>query len=131
MVMERGGAAFAQQFGIDGLLGFPGEDIGKKVLERGTLGSGQQPTEYAARQAGAVDSKEQRSGSIGQLDGALSGKGEVPHGYEITEVGVFRQDRIGLVGGNPQLRVLHRQVHLVDLQFVEQAPRIGPAGLQA
>ena len=51
---------------------------------------------------------------------------KITHGREIVEVSVIRQRCLPFIPRLPQLVVLHLQLNLMDLQFVEQLPRIRP-----
>ena len=72
-------------------------------------------------QSGPFDPQQAGRGEVGLADQSLAVEGQVAHRGEIVEVAVFFQPRLRLVPGLLEFLVLHLQLDLVDLQFVNQA----------
>ena len=81
--------------------------------------------EAPLQQAGSFDPQQAGRGEVRLLNRPLTVEGQVAHRGEIVEVAVLLQPRLHLVPGVLEFLVLHLQLDLVDLQFVDHAPQVG------
>ena len=80
-------------------------------------------------QRGAGGSQQAGPSQVGVGNRSLTVEGQIADRREIVEIAVFFKSRLHLVSGFAELLVLQLQLHLVDLQLVEQ-PQSAGVGLQ-
>ena len=74
----------------------------------------------AADEPGTLDPEKGGAGEVGREYFPLAVEGEITDRGKIVKVGVPCQCRIRLVPRLPQFRILHLQLDLVDLQFLDE-----------
>ena len=128
-VHESDQFALAGKLKITGLFGLDRKNLSEKGVESGTAIGGNQPPKRQPHQTGTFDSYQRCAGQVGLKDGARWREGKITAWSEIVEVGVIVQRRFQFIPGFTQLGVLHLQLNLMNLQFVEQPFGFG-AGLR-
>ena len=94
-------------------------------LEPGPIRLVDENPKTPTRQPGTIHPQQARAGQINLMDRPVAAKGHVAHGGKIVELRVALKPRLHLRPRLAQLLVLHLQLDLVDLQFVEEPLRSG------
>ncbi len=93
----------------------------QKCFENRPAGLGLPRAQALACQVGALAVQQLRGGQVGLCDDPGAVKGEVAHGGEFVQIGVEGGRLFCRVAPIFQLFVLHLQLDLTHLQFVQQA----------
>ena len=125
MCAQSGPAILFQERHIANLFGFALEDPLQERIEIGTVSLGNEQSEAAVHQSGALHADQARAGEVGLRNRSIAVEGEVAHGGEVVEVGVAFQRGFHLRPRKAQLLVLHLQFDLVHLQFVDELLGVG------
>ena len=94
-------------------------------LEPGPIRLDDETPETPTPQPRTIHPQQARAGQINLMDRPVTSEGHVAHGGKIVELRVALQPRLHLRPRLAQLLVLHLQLDLVDLQFVEEPLRSG------
>ena len=117
--------AFASKLKITGLFGLLRKNLFEKGAESRTQPGRNQPAKTLAHQTGTFDSNQCRASQVGLKNDPRRGEGEIAARRKIVKVGIIIQGHLQFIPGLPQFRVLHLQLNLMNLQFVEQAFGVG------
>ena len=93
----------------------------QKGVERGPGLRRDEDPQSPIDQAGAFQPEQRRSGQIRFPDRPVVGHGQVAHRRKVVEIGIFFQAPLELLAQLQQGVVLHFQLDLVNLEFMEQA----------
>ena len=97
----------------------------EKSAESRPAGCGDEMSEASVDQCGSSDPQQTGPRQVRLANDPFAVKGQVTHRREIVKVGVFLQQRLRRFPGFAEFLVLHLQFDLVDLQFVNEALRVG------
>ena len=119
------GLSFLEERHLAERSGPPLEDLREEGVESGQLGRGNVRPETPLDQPGSFDPQQAGTGEVGLENRPLAIEGQVAHRGEIVEVAELLQPRLHFVPGFLEFFVLHLQLDLVDLQFMDEVLHVG------
>ena len=125
------GLALLEERHFAELPGLALEDPREEGVESGQVGRGNAKPEAPLDQPGSFDPQQAGTGDVGLANRPFAVEGQEAYWGEIVEVAVLFQPRLHLVSGLLEFFVLHLQLDLVDLQFMDEALGTGVGSVLA
>jgi hypothetical protein len=121
----KGATGRGQKQRLAGLRSGPGKHGFQKRINNRAARRGDKTLPALLEEPGSDHAEQGGPGQVHFLDDALLIDRDITHRGEIIEVGELFQRRLHLPPGALELRVLHLQLDLMDLQFMEQPLGVG------